>query len=205
MFSPELSIITPEGEGGTGIKSQVFDFWATSDAENLFRKISRWHFKRYLCGEKTSCMLKGNLLLVGGPGANSITRDILERIPVRYKFNDDAIIDITNVNFYRKPDIKDNNLSKDYGVITKCYNPYNEKKYVIIAMGCYGWGTWASLKATLDPAIVKFLTKKNADLYQVLVSIEVYDKMPGEPKLEKDTFVVLKKSETRKEGVEVTK
>jgi hypothetical protein len=191
MFSGGLSIITTVEEREQVIKSQVLDYLAINDAEQVFKGLYPNKYHRYTCDENTRGMLNGNLLLVGGPIANDITSVLMKRVSLRYVFRDHEIIDTTTNSLICKATQETGMISEDYGIITRQINPYNKSKKVIMVTGCYGWGTWAALEALLEPKNMNFLSEKRAEFYQVLVSVNIHSRIPGVPILKTDTFVNL--------------
>lgn len=191
MFDKGLSIITATEEKEPEIKSQVFDFLAINDIEKEFHKTFLGKYWRYTCTAISPDALKRNLLLVAGPIPNDITREVLHRVDTRYTFRGNDIINKMDPNFSQKAEIENDIVVRDYGIITRCKNPFHGNRNVIIVSGCYGWGTWGALKALLDPQNLRFLSTKKAPYFQILVSVGVFRKLPQETILKKDTFITI--------------
>jgi hypothetical protein len=189
MFREGLSIITAAEEKESEIKSQVFDFLATSDAEKEFDRVFTGKYWRYTCDALAPDSLGRNLLLVGGPISNEVTKEIWKKADTRYYFEENDIRDKMNPDFSKKPNIENGIVVRDYGIITKCKNPFQQGRSVIVVSGCYGWGTWGSLETLLNPQNLKFLSEKGDLFFQVLVSINVFRKLPQRPILIKDTYI----------------
>ncbi|MCL0080194.1 hypothetical protein M1O19_04550 [Dehalococcoidia bacterium] len=188
MLNGGLSIITPSEERESDIKSQVFDFLATSDIEKQFDRMFAGKYQRYTCESLSRDILTNNLLLVAGPIPNDVTKEVLERADTRYYFEGNDITDKMNADFCKKADIKNDIIVRDFGIITKCKNPFQKGRSVIIGSGCYGWGTWGALEALLNPQNLQFLSGKHDPYFQILVSVSVFRRLPEEPILIKDTY-----------------
>lgn len=191
MFDGNLSIITASEEREPEIKSQVFDFLALSDAEKEFDRMYPDKYRRYTCTTLLPDTLNKNLLLVGGLIPNDITKEVFHRTDLRYTFQGNDIIDKIDPNFSQKAEIENGIVVRDYGIITKCKNPFCGNRNVIIVAGCYGWGTWGALEALLDSQNLRFLSGKKAPYFQILVSVGVFRKLPQEAILKKDTFITI--------------
>jgi hypothetical protein len=109
--------------------------------------------------------LKTNLVLLGGPDANAVTREVIPRIsselqlgnPTNYEI---SIYDSQTTKMYapsRSP--LTNEIDKDYAVIIRAENPFAPTKQILLIAGSYGYGTWAGVrfaisKQFLDNSIV---------------------------------------------------
>ena len=97
--------------------------------------------------------LRGNLILIGGPVANTITARLNENIPVRFAFNGSWVLRrnpnaVKNFTAFR---ITENNISVIplnspvpsvlFGVVETIRNPWNSKGYVLIIAGIDRYGT----------------------------------------------------------------
>lgn len=188
MLNGGLSIITASEEREPEIKSQVFDFLATSDIEKEFDRMFAGKHRLCTCGSLSQDTLKKNMFLVGGPIPNDVTKEVLSSADTRYYFEGNDIRDKMSPDFCKKADIKNGIVVRDYGIITKCKNPFRQDRSVIIGSGCYGWGTWGALEALLNPQNLQFLSGKGDPYFQILVSVNVFRKLPQEPILMKDTY-----------------
>lgn len=110
--------------------------------------------------------LKTNLVLLGGPDANRLTREAAKRInstltfgnPDRYEI---ALYDGTNGRaFVPRRNIK-GAVENDFGIILLCKNPFALQKRVLLCAGSFGYGTWACVRFILsevfldNPGVVK--------------------------------------------------
>ena len=104
-------------------------------------------------GNLTGEDLRGNLILIGDPVANSITARLNENLPVRFTFNGSWVLRrnpnaVENFTAFR---VTENNISVIppnspvpsgvFGVIETIRNPWNPKEYVLIIEGLDRYGT----------------------------------------------------------------
>jgi hypothetical protein len=133
-----------------------------------------------------------NLICIGGPDANSMTKLILQRLDlsIRLGIPEQHNIVITDLETGRPyfPKIEsagrgDDRVTLDHGVIIKSQNPFNRKRCVLIVAGSYGFGTWAAAKLIHSR---QFLTsapvKRGLDI-ECLFKAEVIDEIPQEPEM----------------------
>jgi hypothetical protein len=190
-----VSLITTAGKWQSPTLSQFCDFIAVIKAGTFFEKHFPGKYHLFTCEDNAPDVLTRNLILIAGPLSNSVTKHVLEKIKVRYTFKNHDIIDLSTGDYVRRSKIKDSNLpnsAEDYGIITKCVNPFNPNTRVIMAMGSHGWGTQAALEALFDPKNLNFLLAQNVDCYQLLISVAVHERHCGTAILETDSFVQIK-------------
>ena len=104
-------------------------------------------------GNLTDEDLRGNLILIGDPVANSITARLNENLPVCFTFNGSWVLRrnpnaVENFTAFR---VTENNISVIppnspvpsgvFGVIETIRNPWNPKEYVLIIEGLDRYGT----------------------------------------------------------------
>lgn len=87
-----------------------------------------------------------NLVLIGGPDANKVTREFVDASPLRrFKLGDIDIFDSADNDKSYKPDrLKTGEVTKDYAVALKARSPFRPDRYVILVAGGYGYGTHAA-------------------------------------------------------------
>ena len=96
--------------------------------------------------------LKTNLILIGGPDVNTITKEAVVRIQSTLRFGNPehheiAIYDSVTDRIYAPLVRTDSNeIIKDYGVVLKTTNPFAPNKQVLIVAGSFGYGTWAGIR-----------------------------------------------------------
>jgi hypothetical protein len=93
--------------------------------------------------------LRTNLISVGGPDANLITKEAINKINSKLRCGDpklyqlgitDSLTGISYAPSYNR----EGELIKDYGVIIKAANPFALKKHILLIFGSFGYGSWAA-------------------------------------------------------------
>lgn len=139
--------------------------------------------------------LKRNIIILGGWRASNIATDFLREKPklleqLPYQHFDGAIhthdTDANLPKFYSATYDDEGNVIKDYGLITKVNNPFNQYKSIILILsGIHSQGTEAAGKfvTSIDHLII-LEDKLGSPLpryFQVLFQVLVYKGHPQEP------------------------
>ena len=122
--------------------------------------------------------LDKNLIILGGPIANKVTENfwplISKQLP--FYFDQEKMTIIAGQREYC-PQLDENNiLIKDYGIIMRLLNPYNNNKYIVLAMGCHGFSTHGLINMMVEIKSAKKLIKatKNKD-FAAIVEFNLQD------------------------------
>jgi S-layer family protein len=110
--------------------------------------------------------LKSNLILIGGPLAHAITKEVLARINSALQFKETApatggLYNSETGKFYEtifRDHLSENNLkevSKDYAMILKTVNPFDKSKLVLLIAGNFDYGTWAGVRFTMSKEFIE--------------------------------------------------
>ncbi|MEV4516790.1 hypothetical protein AB0K00_48535 [Dactylosporangium sp. NPDC049525] len=88
-----------------------------------------------------------NLIVVGGPDVNSVTKDLLARLRcgvtvLQNDNNRNAVRDLVHGQNYLVA--SDATEIRDYGILVKAPSPYQEGRHVIITAGAHGYGCIAA-------------------------------------------------------------
>lgn len=193
LFKGGLVIVTPAEEKEPEIKSQALDFHGLEALTKIFQTYYKNRYQRTSCDNLNQELLEKNLLLVGGPIPNTLTRHILkpENPSVRYYFSDHKLIDKQNPEFNLVEELVPEGMypTLDHAIISCFKNPFNTKKNIVISSGVYGWGTYAGLIALADKEILKFLLEHAVGReFQVLIKVGIFNRIPQEPELLKDSL-----------------
>jgi hypothetical protein len=114
-----------------------------------------------------------NILAVGGPITNLVTKNILQHDSIFYSFEGHAIVRVNEPDWRLDPTPKSGMMiEKDYGLITRISNPYDKSKDVICLAGCYGWGVQACLRLLSDVDSIKYLNSATR-YFQVICSCDI--------------------------------
>jgi hypothetical protein len=97
----------------------------------------------------------GNLVLLGGSDTNALTDEFMQKVGAQVEFRNDgepAKPPILHDNAYDsgsiRPELSNNTVVTDCGVLIRARNPMNPDKWVVIIAGCLGFGTWAGVRLT---------------------------------------------------------
>lgn len=128
---------------------------------------------------------KNNLILLGGPDANKITREILSRLNLSLTFgdvevNEIAIHDSVTGKSYAplKKSIKSDELNLDYGLIVKGKNPFDLSKNILIMGGSFGYGTWAGARYLKSSEFLLNSFTLNSEYLECLIETDIALKTP---------------------------
>lgn len=129
--------------------------------------------------------LEDNIVLIGGPETNEITREIMQNFRIPFSFSNHILID-TYHNIKYKPKLdEEKNVLEDYAFILKMKNPYNNQKTIIIISGCFGYGTYAGAVAVTDYKILRTISKKikksKVKSIGIIVKSHIINKIPQRP------------------------
>lgn len=90
--------------------------------------------------------LATNLIVLGGPDSNSLTREMLRRAPTTMVFGEPnhhviSFRSHTTGRSYNPSHTAFGQVETDYGVIIRFHNPFAPRYCVLLIFGCYGFGT----------------------------------------------------------------
>jgi hypothetical protein len=127
--------------------------------------------------------LKSNLILIGGPAVNTITRQVLSRIGSKLRFgiptHPEAIHDAAKNREYvpsRRTDT--NEIDVDYGMIIKAKNPFDPSKQVLVIAGSWGYGTWAGARFTSSKEFIEDPVVLDSKSFECLIETDVVLRTP---------------------------
>ena len=123
--------------------------------------------------------LASNLVLLGGPDANSITKEILANIRTTIRFGNPEIYEIamydtkSSVIYAPLRDPDTDELVRDYGLIVRSANPYGPSKHVLVLAGSYGFGTMAAARYATSKEFLEDPIVANAKAIECVVSADI--------------------------------
>jgi len=171
--------VDPELKG-----TQVFDFLGLMDLQNTFNKLG-YKFKIARSDKISEDELRHNLISVGGPISNEVTKFLLEQGELIYTGTYSTeppkrfIYSKEDPKLKFEPSRNDKGLiTRDYGLITRMRNPYNRSKDVIVACGCYGWGTQAAIRILKDVGSLSYLNRAG-QWFQVVCYCDIDENKVG--------------------------
>lgn len=158
--------------------------------ENKFDDIKiRNYFSREIHGQ---IIRDENIITIGGPMRNSVTRYLLESGVKKYGFkfdnNDGHLIIIkNNKEIHKRPKEKNGFFEIDYGIIIKDRHPSNENKFIFIFAGCHTEGVQGSVEYLLTTTSrglsnIRALSKKlgKRKYFAFAVEVKPYQDESGE-------------------------
>ena len=127
--------------------------------------------------------LKTNLILLGGPDANVLTRETVSRLTTTLKFgNPDrheiALFDSQNNRYFIPRLSASDKVETDFGIIYLCQSPFDPRKRILLAAGSFGYGTWACVRHVLSSDfLTNTLVARGANL-ECLIEVDILWETP---------------------------
>ncbi|MEV6758476.1 helix-turn-helix domain-containing protein [Streptomyces sp. NPDC051214] len=120
------------------------------------------------------------LILIGGPDANKITDEVVQRLRcslgfTRHTPHDISIRDSQTERIY-VPRLLNQGEGTDYGLVVKTKNPFNPQVPALIVAGSFGYGSWAGARLLTDPTSAE-LAISHAP-FECLFDTEIVDRTP---------------------------
>lgn len=140
-FNAKIVVGSPEPHGPTKEKGK--DSMHSANIALFFGTFSNYRPKEDIVMYDTNMKkedLKNNLILIGGPGINSVTREINDKLPIRFvkvkyreNWYDSIYSSISNKTY----------SEESCGLIVKIQNPFDKTKAILIVAGRRFTGTKA--------------------------------------------------------------
>jgi hypothetical protein len=132
--------------------------------------------------------VKDDLILIGGPVANEVSRQVLARSEVPFRFDGHTIIQATTGDRWRAKVRTSNGQATvltDYCLIVRTRNPFNVNRGVLLIGGSRTYGTLAGARAMLRNGATEMLnqTKGLGRHYVAIIETQVHNHVPGEPRI----------------------
>jgi hypothetical protein len=162
----------------------VGDAIAISELRNLFTRLNGQDLEILYSDQVSGDVLKENLILVGGPEFNLITREVMDRLKTSIRFGNPRLNEIafhdTCDNRVLAPKV--NSISgeviKDYGLVVRAKNPFAPEKWVTVIAGSFGFGSWAGARYAASGEMAKRKEIAGKKEYELLVECEVVGGSP---------------------------
>jgi hypothetical protein len=163
----------------------MYDILALSEIRNLLSSFPNTSLYACSCKRYPPYLDQNNIILFGGPISNSLVKKIMvEKNKTSLQFQDHTIINTKN-NKRFKPEIRENKVIKDFGIIIKMKNPFNSNLNLIIVAGCFDYGTFLSGKALTNPESSKKILKiAGTNYFEIVVSGDIIEGIPQSPVIE---------------------
>ena len=101
---------------------------------------------------------KNNLILIGGPIVNKVTEELNKYFSIYYEESRKGFYSKSTERYY---------VDESLGIISKCVNPFNKDKRLLLVAGIRNWGTKAAIIAFLK--YFNKIERKNIDSFGMLV------------------------------------
>jgi|GEM_PF-4149353 len=133
-------------------------------------------------------MLTGNLVLIGGTGANKISKRYIKDVPQGFTFGFRRggkiwVEDTITGEKYESENMRDSDDDGgdgiDYGVISTAPNPFADSGYVIYVSGSYSYATWACIRHCLTDEFSQTLDIASGETREILLKVQVEDHKPA--------------------------
>lgn len=138
---------------------------------NLFQATRSHHTPRAVFDSDIDRMDSTNLVLIGGPDVNLLTRNLAPRLGCQLKFiinhqGWNSVYDARlgteyptcdSVNAQGEP------IRIDYGILARGRNPEDSSKVVLLLSGAHGWGTAAATDVAIQPKYRRRLRRELQD------------------------------------------
>ena len=121
--------------------------------------------------------LKSNLILIGGPNSNSVSREVLRRLDTKIVFDGIKINDTHNKKVYsalHTGKIESlSNIDRDYGVVIRAPNPFAPNKQVLLIAGSLAYGTWAGIRFAVSKQFMRDTVSSTDSSIECLIETDV--------------------------------
>ena len=127
--------------------------------------------------------LEDNMMVIGGPVHNRVTKLLLERMTIDYYFDGYSLVHRPTDERYNARD-DGTSIVEDYGLIVLGKNPFNDRSRVILLMGCRTYGCIAAARMLIGDK-VREVSRNLADTSEacLVVQTDVVGLYAGRPRL----------------------
>jgi hypothetical protein len=129
--------------------------------------------------------LASDLILIGGPDNNSVTKDVIGRVPTTLMFANPERFEVSfasvEANRLYSPEFASGKVIVDYGIILRTSNPFDRRHKVLVLFGCFGFGTWASGRCVCSEEFLAHPLVAAGSNVECVVRAEVVRGVPQQP------------------------
>lgn len=144
----DFSDFEPSGLIGAG------DSRALQELTSYFSKIGLEVPEVVYDGSVTGDRLQRNLILLGGPDANELTKLVLAKCKAKLTVIPESA-EIQDGEATLRPCLQDGDVVFDCGAVLRLTSPFWSRNKVVIVAGGFGYGTWAAVQLTREPEFLK--------------------------------------------------
>ena len=128
--------------------------------------------------------LASNMLILGGPDANPLTKEVLGHTGATIGVDGITIVDRQTARRYDAISLDNTNIATDRGAILSAPNPFSTRHRVIALFGCFGFGTWAAARFVTRPELWPDNLAADADDFEAIISAPVVNGGPQQARIE---------------------
>lgn len=172
----------------TGFLS-VGDAIGLTELSTYFESLGLKNFTVSYADQLDGDSLKTNLILIGGPDANAISKEVVNRVESGIQFGEPGHHEIairdrkTNNIYIPSRGINSNEVIKDYGAILRTANPFSPGKQILVIAGSFGFGTWAGIRFAMSRKFVENPIASSNKALECLVETDVVYGTPQDIRL----------------------
>lgn len=132
---------------------------------------------------------QSNLILIGGPDVNAISKEAMARIKTTFQFGDPArheisIYDSADKRLYAPlREHSSNELVKDYGLFIGAPNPFDADSQMLLFAGSFGYGTWAAVRFAMSKAFLRNPIVSSHKPFEALIDTDIFRGAPQDIRL----------------------
>jgi len=124
-------------------------------------------------------LYESNIVCIGGPDANSVTKLILTEIdhtfnPGDPERNEVSFLDAKTGKTY------DPDPGFDHGLIIKTRSPFDERRQILVLIGSFGYGVWAAARLMTSKQFLHHKCVKGGRSFECLLRAKVIKGVPWE-------------------------
>jgi hypothetical protein len=181
--------------GHAGLSEPEFSGWlGVGDVQALMhldRHIRAMHIGSFTVAYSNRMeggRLDHNLVLLGGPDGNVITKEVVEKLHLTIRPGDPALHIVTLYDDARGKEYTpsrraDGELVNDYGVVVRAPNPLHPRSHVLLIAGSYGSGTWAGARLITDPEFLRKPLVAAGLPFECIFDVDVVRGAPHRPRI----------------------
>lgn len=160
------------------------DAMALAELQGHLASIGIRNFSVYCSDFVHGDLLRTNLVLLGGPHANTVSRDLMAAVRPTLCFGDPdsdqiAVHDAIEGRLYVPRRLRGADRSgSDYGLIVRAANPFEPTRQALLFAGSFGYGTWAGVRFATSQLFLQHKLVRAGKALECLVEAEVVRETP---------------------------
>lgn len=196
LKSPLVVVIPPRDVDEEIFGTQSWDYAGKDDLfdelEDIFGRIDR---DRTFADNLQQQQQNANIISVSGPIPNDVTAYLLNQPEVVYRFRElpsgktgHEIVGESESNgkfvFTPEYSTQQENIERDYGIITFAENPYNRDYDIICVCGGFGQATYAGFQLLSDRESLSHIQENTEEYFQIIYTVNIDNQgTAGQPHL----------------------